>query len=393
MNKIFLKPGREKSVINQHPWLFSGAIAKIEGEPESGEIVEVYSHKNIFLGQGFYNKNTSIAVRFLTFIKEPINADFWRKKITQAFELRKQIIDFSKTDAYRLIHGEGDFLPGLTLDKYADYLVWQCSTTGLEKIKAQLITIIQDCFQPKGIYERSDIPSRKVENLGLNNQIIYGEIPELIEIKENGLKFLVDLKKGQKTGFFLDQRENRKRVGELAPGKKVLNCFCYSGGFSIYAAQSGAAKTTNLDISGEALELAKKNYQLNNCDLEALEFISADVFEELRKYKKENKKYDLIILDPPAFAKNAAAVKTAARGYKDINLQALNILETNGLLVTCSCSQHLDKALFQKIVHDAALDAQRKLQILEIRGQAADHPIAATHPEGEYLKCLICRVI
>lgn len=393
MTKIFLRFGREKSLLSHHPWLFSGGIERVEGATESGEIVEVYSAKKQFLGRGFYNKGTSIAVRMFSFKDDKIDKDFWRKKIEQAVNFRKIILDFEKTTACRLVHGEADFLPGLIVDKYGDYLCLQVSTSGMEKIKQMIIDILVEVLKPNGIYERSDMVSRKVEGLAMTTGVVHGEVPDIIEIIENGLKFKVNLKTGQKTGFFLDQRDNRAQVGLLAKNKTVLNCFSFSGGFSIYAAKGGAKKTTSVDISAEAIELAKENFALNNLDPDKQEFIADDVFEVLRRFNKEGRKFDLIVLDPPAFAKNAAAVKTAARGYKDINMQAFKILNPNGFLITCSCSQHLEKMLFQKIVHDAAIDAGRDVQLLETRGQAADHPIALAHPEGDYLKCLICRVI
>ncbi len=394
MAKIILKLGREKSAINQHPWLFSGAIQNIEGSPKNGELVQVYSGKGQFLGQGFFNKRTSISVRFLSFTDEPINNDFWVRKISQAIDLRRQIIDPATTNAYRLIHSEGDFLPGLVVDKYADYLSLQVSSAGMEKEKEVIIKILCEILKPVGIYERSDMISRKIEGLSPATGVVFGEVPDLVEIKENGLKFLVDLKQGQKTGLFLDQRDSRAKVGKYSAGKKVLNCFSYTGGFSVYAAANQAKQTLSIELSADALKLTQDNFKLNNLSLENNKLLQADVFDALRDLRKaEQEKFDLIILDPPAFTKNAESVKTAARGYKDINFQALHLASPNSLFVTCSCSQYIDQMLFQKIVHDAARDAQRQLQILEIWGQAADHPVSIAHPEGRYLKSLFCRVI
>jgi 23S rRNA (cytosine1962-C5)-methyltransferase len=259
--------------------------------------------------------------------------------------------------------------------------------------KELIVRLLQELLVPQGIYEKSDLPSRKVEGIGLHSGLLAGSIPDLVEIKENNLSFIVDIKNGQKTGFFLDQRNNRAYAGALAAGKKVLNCFCYSGGFSIYAAIKGAEQTANIDISPEALTLAKKNFSINSLAPSQHRFLAADGFTALRDLKQKSEKFDLIILDPPAFAKNQSTVQQAARGYKDINLQAMQLMASEGILVTCSCSQHLDRMLFQKIVHDASVDAGRGLQFISIRGQAEDHPINAAHPEGEYLKCLVARVI
>jgi 23S rRNA (cytosine1962-C5)-methyltransferase len=392
MHKIFLKPTREKSVLNHHPWLFSGAIDRIEGTPENGEIVQVYSAKQVFLGNGFYNSTSQMRVRFMSFKEEVIDLAFWAQRLQEAVSLRTQIIDSNHTNAYRLIHGEGDGFPGLVVDRYADILVMQISSSGMERLRSTIIEVLKSTLQPRALYERSDVASRKVEGLPLRCQPVFGNTPEMVTIMENDLKFKVSIAQGQKTGFFLDQRNNRKRVGELAKDKKVLNCFAYSGGFSVYAAAGGATSVVSVDISPAALKLAEENFQINNLDSSKHTLFTADAFELLREYKNKNEKFDLIILDPPAFVKNQGSVPDAARGYKDINLQAISIMQPNGILVTCSCSQHIDRMLFQKIVHDAAIDAGRDLQILEISGQSADHPININHPEGEYLKCLIARV-
>ena len=417
MHKLRLRKGREKAVINHHPWLFSGAIEKISGEVQDGDIVEVCDQTDKFLAYGFYNSNSKIIVRLFSFKhRDVIDKDFWRRRIESAIEFRKKFIDQDKTNVYRLIHSEGDFLPGLVVDKYGEYLVVQFSTLGMELRRDEIISILKEIlgteartsrFGPgvKGIYDRSDIPSRKIEGLSPYSGLVWGAVPDMVEVKENGLKFLVDIKKGQKTGFFIDQRDNRERIAELSLGKRVLNCFCYTGGFSVSAAAGGAKSVTSVDISSDAIELARENMK-RNCLLNEnsnsissvpispiSSFVVDDVFEYLRKLKKGRQEFDMIILDPPAFVKSRESVRAAARGYKDINMQAMHLLAKDGLLVTCSCSQHIDRMLFQKIVHDAAIDAGRDLQIIEIRGQAPDHPINCAHPEGEYLKCLICRVI
>ena len=391
MAKVILKEKREKSIVNHHPWLFSGAIASVEGSPQNGEVVEVYSRQKQFLGRGFYNERTSIRIRLLTFADEQIDQSFWRKRLTQAAAMRQQIIDMSSTNAYRLVHGEGDLLPGLTLDHYAGHLVLQIASLGLERQKEGLLALIQEVFAPQSIYERSDLSSRKLEGLAPSSGQLYGQTPEKVEIKENGLRFLADLCKGQKTGFFLDQRDNRSYLAKLSAGKRTLNCYCYSGAFTVYAAKGGAEDSLNIDISAEALALAEQNFKINGLTPGRHLLERAEVPDKLRKLKGEE--FELVILDPPAFAKTRTSIMAAARGYKDINLQALQLLKSGGLLVTCSCSQHLERRLFQKIVHDAAIDAGRELQILANLGQAPDHPVNISHPEGEYLKCLVCRVI
>jgi 23S rRNA (cytosine1962-C5)-methyltransferase len=388
MPQIFLKPGREKSVINHHPWLFSGAVKNIGGNPQTGDIVDVLSGEKL-LGRGIYNSGTSIAVRMISFDETPVDRAFWRNKIERAFSARKETV--KNTTAYRMVHGEADLLPGLTIDRYGEYLCLQISTAGMDRLREELVGILQELFQPKGIYERSDLPSRKAEGLKPVSRIICGEIPDLIEITENGLNFAVDLLQGQKTGFFIDQRDNRQYIREIAQNRKVLNCFGYSGGFSVYAAAGGALETLTVDISPEAVFLAKRNLAVNGFTLPNHSAVAADVFDYLRTVPQG--KYDLIILDPPAFTKNKETVQAAARGYKEINRQAVKALNSGGILMTCSCSQHIDRMLFQKIVHDAAMDARKDLQILAVRGQAPDHPINISHPEGEYLKCLVCRVM
>ena len=390
--KIIIKKGREKSLLNRHPWIFSGGVFRTDGNPQTGDIVSVVDAEGKFLGKGFYNSHTSIAVRVLTWDDEAIDATFWNKRLQQALALRSMLFVGTKTNAYRIIHGEADLIPGLTLDYYNGYCVMQIASAGLEKCKQDIIAAIQTALKPKGIFERGDMVSRKVEGLPQENKVLSGTIPETVIITENNMQLTVDLQKGQKTGMFLDQRDNRARVGELSKNKNVLNCFSYSGGFSVAAALNGA-KTTSIDISPEAIELCKQNFKLNNLDLAGHQFIAADVFGDLRRLRAEKQTFDLIILDPPAFAKNKDHIKQAAKGYKDINYVAMQIIKENGILVTCSCSQHIDRMLFQKIVHDAARDASRTVQLLEYRGQAPDHPINLAHPEGDYLKVMICRVI
>lgn len=392
MAQVILKPGKEKPVKGGHPWIFSGAIQKIEGSYQPGEIVTVMDHSGQFLAKGFINPKSQITVRILTRENRFLDKEFFRSRLQQAMALRGKVLP-ADTDGYRLVNSEGDFMPGLIIDRYGDTLVIQIVTAGMERVRETLLEILREEFNPVTIYERSDKTSRKLEGLTPKEGLLWGKEPdELIEIKERGASFFVDVKKGQKTGFFLDQRDNRRAAAVYARGLKVLNCFSYSGGFSVMAALAGANEVTSVDISEEAVALACRNFELNGIDPNDHQFVAADVFEFLRQKQKENERYDVIILDPPAFVKARADVEKAARGYKDINLQALKLLEPGGILVTCSCSHHLSADLFRKIVFGACVDAGKDLQVLEVKGADRDHPVRITHPEGEYLKCIIGQV-
>jgi 23S rRNA (cytosine1962-C5)-methyltransferase len=388
MAAVILKKQRDKSVKNHHPWIFSGGIERIEGAPQAGDIVDVLSN-GVVLGKGFYNPKNSIAVRMISFASPEINQEYWRNALSAAISRRAAYGAVSS--AYRLVHGEADMLPGLTVDKYGEYLCIQISIIGMDRLRETIVGLLQELLKPKGIYERSDIPSRKVDGLPMINQVLFGEVPERIEIIENELVFDVDVRNGQKTGFFLDQRENRLELRPLVKGLRVLNCFGYSGGFAVSAAKGGATEVETVDISEDATRMALAHFARNGFVGNKYRAITADVFEYLREVTPGS--YDVIILDPPAFTKNKDSVMAAARGYKEINRQAARVLSSGGILVTCSCSQHIDRMLFQKIVHDGVIDAGKDVQILAIRGQGPDHPINISHPEGEYLKCLICRVL
>ncbi|MFZ1292498.1 MAG: class I SAM-dependent methyltransferase [Melioribacteraceae bacterium] len=393
MNKIILKPGREKSLLRKHPWVFSGAIEKVLGNPQNGETVEVFSSKNIWLGRGAFSIQSQIRVRIWTFNQsENIDKIFFEKRITNAIELRNLQIN-KNTNAYRIINSESDGLPGLILDKYSDYLVCQFLSAGSELWKTEIIEAIKNVISAKGIYERSDVDVRKKEGLEIRLGNLFGEEPpDFIEIFENGIKFFVDIKKGHKTGFYLDQRDNRQLIVEYSDNKKVLNCFSYSGGFSLYALRAGAESVTNIDSSSEALKLILKNIEINSLPIEKNINVEGDVFKLLRKYRDENNLFDLIILDPPKFIESKANVEKASRGYKDINMLAFKILNKGGILFTFSCSGLMDRELFQKIVSDAALDAGRNVKIIKWLTQSLDHPVASNFPEGLYLKGLICYV-
>ncbi len=388
--QCILQKGKERPVKNRHPWIFSGAIDRIEEGFEAGDLVRVFSEHDQFLGIGYLNPDSQIVVRMLAFEDVAIDEAFFEAKIVQAIEMRKKLIP-PGTNAYRLIHSEGDFLSGLTVDIYGDFLVVEFNTAGIDAWKPVIVKILRKYFPAFSIFERSDSDLRKWEGLKRSVGVLAGsEPPAAIEILENGIKFGVDIEGGQKTGFFLDQRESRAVVRDLSAGKRVLNCFAYTGGFSVYAAKGGAKEVVSVESSEPAVAMGRKNFERNGIGAEHGVWAQTDVFDYLRATKKE---FDMIILDPPAFCKNKNQVQDAARGYKDINLQALRQLPKGGLLFTFSCSSYITPDLFQKIIFGAASDAKRDVRILKKTSHAFDHPINIYHPEGEYLKGLLCEVL
>ena len=390
MQRIYLKQGRERPVLNGHPWIFSGAIDTINGDAGIVGVADIFDCKKSWIARGLYNPASQIRVRLLTGKDEPIDGDFFRRRIAQALALREKFIA-PKTNAYRLINGEGDFLPGLIVDRYADFFVCQFFTAGMELFKQDIIATLRGLARVKGVYERSDGKVREVEGLGGSVGTLAGaEPPELIEIEENGYKFVVDVRRGQKTGFFLDQRNNRQILSTLARDAAVLNCFSYSGAFSVYALGGGARSVISLDSSRPALELAENNLALNRFTGDNAELIKGDAFAYL---KECNANFDIIVLDPPALAHRRSDVEAAAGGYKFLNLHALKHINPGGLFLTFSCSQHLSSDLFQKVVFGAAVDAGRRVSIVKKLGPPIDHPVSLHHPEGEYLKGLLLHVL
>ncbi len=388
--KCVLKEEKEKPLEGCHPWVFSGAIDEIDDDHQTGDLVKVYSSRNHFLGIGYLNPRSQIAIRMLTFEDTKIDAGFFEKRIRDAAALRHAYLQ-ENTNAYRVVHSEGDFLPGLIVDRYGDYLVAQFLTAAMDQWKPMLVDILQRVLPCRGIFEKDDTESREWEGLETRIGKLAGEEPpDYVEITENGYPFVVNLHGGQKTGFFLDQRDNRKMVGRMSRGKRVLNCFSYTGGFSVYAAKGGATETVSVDSSDDALNTARVNFEKNGIPAENCTVVQEDVFEYLRASRQE---FDTIILDPPAFCKNKHQVNQASRGYKDINLYAIKRLIRGGLLFTYSCSSFIPSDLFQKIVFGAAKDAKRKVRIIAKTSHALDHPINIFHPEGEYLKGLVCHVI
>ncbi|MCZ7615009.1 MAG: class I SAM-dependent methyltransferase [Ignavibacteriaceae bacterium] len=352
MSSVFLKKSADSFIKRKHPWIFSGAIEKVEGNPANGETIQIFSSNKTLVGVGSYSPSSQIQVRVWSFNpEEKIDKDFFRKKFLAASQFRKRIVDTSQTNAYRIINSENDGLPGLIVDRYADYLICQFLSSGSDFHKKIITETLDEVFNPIGIYERSDVEIRIKEGLEPTKGTLSGKEPDdLIQILENGLKFSVDVKNGHKTGFYLDQRDNRKLVSEFSRGKNVLNCFSYTGGFSVYALSSGAKNLTQIEASESALDLSTKNIELNNPDDSKIENISGDVFEVLRKFRDERRTFDLIILDPPKFAESESQIQKASRGYKDINLLAIKLLNPGGILFTFSCSGHISQELFQKLL-------------------------------------------
>jgi 23S rRNA (cytosine1962-C5)-methyltransferase len=393
MPSLTLKPGREKSLLRRHPWIFSGAVARLDGDPAPGATVDLLAADGQFLARAAYSPSSQIRARVWTFDQaELVDLDFFRRRIETALAARASLHLPSGTDALRIIHAESDGLPGLIVDHYADTLVAQFLSAGAEFWRATIADILLEATGLESIYERSDADVRELEGLPQRTGPLRGAIPPSpFIILENNLKFNVNLATGHKTGFYLDQRENRLRVRNLAEGRDVLDCFCYSGGFTVNALAGGAKSVLSVDASAEALALCRQNVALNSPDDARHSFLEGDVFQLLRKFRDEARSFDLIVLDPPKFAPTTAQAEKAARGYKDINLLAFKLLRPGGLLVTCSCSGGVDAALFQKIVASAALDAGVDARILAHLEQAPDHPVALNFPEGAYLKGLICR--
>lgn len=385
--EIILKKGREEALLRGHPWIFSGAIASARGNPGAGDIVLARDSAGNSLALGFFNPLTDISFRVLTKrCEEPISEYFWQSRLHDAYKLRQKIIG-GQTNAYRLINAEGDGFPGLIVDVYNTTQVFSVATAGMEKQKNHILNALVSQLKPIRIYERSDSRSRKMEGLENASGVVFGEDGTgVMEIMENGLKFEVDVVSGQKTGFFLDQRVNRQKIGALSGETVVLNCFAYTGAFSVYCADGGAKKVVSLDISKTACAAARKNLHLNWFAAENYPVIEADVFTYLRN-TQEN--YNLIVLDPPAFAKTKKDVTRASRGYKEINLQAIKHLTRGGILATFSCSNFIEEELFYKIVLAAARDANADLQLLSRLEAGPDHPIALVHSEGRYLKGLL----
>jgi 23S rRNA (cytosine1962-C5)-methyltransferase len=393
---LTLKKGRQKPVLNRHPWIFSGAIQQVLGDPAPGDIVDIADHRQNFLARAYYNPHSQIQARILSWdVAESIDEAFWRRGLERAGNGRFSLNLRPQTNAYRLVNAEADGLPGIIVDQYGDYLVMQCLTLGIDRRKEQLIPLLADLFKPRGILERSDVDVRQKERLPPREGLVWGRPPpDEYLIQENSLTFGIDLHRGHKTGFYLDQRDNRALLGQphIVAGQTVLNLFAYTGGFAVYAAAAQAGQIINVDTSAEALVQAERNMAHNGWKRPQDEYLAGDAFEVLRYYRDEGEQFDVIILDPPKFAHSRRDVDKACRGYKDLNWLALRLLRPGGWLATFSCSGLIGADLFQKVLFGAAVDAGRHAQIIRPLSQAADHPIALTFPESAYLKGFLCRV-
>lgn len=394
MPSLTLQDSREKSLKRQHPWIFSKAVHKVNGNPADGQTVAVYSSKGEWLCYAAYSSQSQIRARAWSFVQtEVIDEAFFRRRIARAWQLRTELYDLTDTTGLRVVAAESDGLPGVTIDKYDTILVCQLLSAGADTWRDAIVKALVALFPGHSIYERSDVDVRKKEGLQPTTGWLHlpRETGEVI-IKEHGMSLLVDVIQGHKTGFYLDQRASRAAAKRYANNKTVLNCFSYTGTFGVAALKGGALSVTNADLSELALNTSLKNAELNQLDLTKIENIKFDVFKLLRQYREQGKQFDMVILDPPKFAESKAQLMGACRGYKDINMVAMQIVKPGGLLLTFSCSGLMEDSLFQKIVADAALDAKRDCLFIEKLSQDSDHPIASFYPEGSYLKGLVCKI-
>lgn len=388
MSKVYLIPGKAKRVYSRHPWIFRSDIDRVEGEIRPGEIVDILSDRGKFLARGFYNPASQIALRIMTYREEPVDRDFIFRRVHEAVEYRRTFADLQSC---RLIFAESDRLPALIVDSFGDVLVLQCLALGMEQFKKDVVDALVEELHPAGIWERNDVPVRRLEGLEMRTGLLYGNVPDRVLMTENGIRFWVDVKEGQKTGFFLDQKENRAAIAPFVKDRRVLDCFTHTGSFALHAGFYGAKEVTGVDISEYACEFAAENARLNGLE-DRVHFVTANAFDLLAEKSRAGEKYDVIVLDPPAFTKSRSTVDSARRGYKEINLRALKMVEPGGYLITCSCSQHISPEVFQEIVREAAADARVLLRQVEFRTQGKDHPILPASPETQYLKCGIYQV-
>lgn len=394
MNKIILNKGKDKAAWQLHPWVFSGAISAALGKPQNGDIVSVYNIEDEFIAYGIYNGNSRVAVRLLEWDpSQEINEQWWRNRVSKSVNNRLSLLR-DTNNTVRLIFAEADFLPGLIADKYADFISVQVHSAGIEKVKDIIVDQLVQLLQPKGIYERSDLKSREYEGLPDTNGILYGAVPpEFVDVIENGIHYQVNIVEGQKSGFYCDQRENRAITARYAKDKTVLDCFSYSGGFTLNAFREGAKSITSVDSSGLAIETLKNNIKLNGFDSSKHTAVQSDVNKYLRELGEQGEKFDVIVLDPPKYAPTRSALEKASRAYKDLNRRGLMLLNSGGLLATFSCSGAMDIDTFKQVIAWAALDAGKEIQFIYQYCQPEDHPVRASFPESEYLKGLLVRVL
>jgi len=382
--RVVLKKGRERRVKAGHLWVYSGEIEKVGDGTAPGDPVEVVDHRGRFLAGGYYNPASNIVVRLLTRRKEEsFDGELLRRRIAQAVAYRRHF--YPAGESCRLVFSEGDMLPGLTVDRYGACLAVQISTLGMERLRADIVSALQDAVHPRGIYERSDLPVRAREGLESRTALLSGEVPDEIEIVLDDLRFLVRLRSGQKTGLYLDHRLNRRALQPHARGRRVLDVFCNTGSFGLYALKAGAERCTSIEISAECLDLARRNAALNGLG-ERCEWVEGNAFDYLKELDRRKERYGLLVLDPPAFTKSAGAVEAAVRGYKEINLRAFRLAAPGAIVATSSCSYHLGPEEFLQVLRDAAADAGRDVTLVEMRSQAPDHPVHLSVPETRYLK-------
>ncbi|MBB5397471.1 class I SAM-dependent rRNA methyltransferase [Mucilaginibacter sp. AK015] len=394
MIDVILKKGKEKAVLHKHPWVFSGAIEQVKGKPANGDIICLRDSKKDFLAYGFYNDRSRVAVRLLEWDESVAVDDNWfRDKVRTSVAGRAHILADGSTDTCRLVFSESDYLPGLIVDKYANHLAVQVLTSGIQNAMPVIIDELNALLKPASIFDKSDAASRSHEGLETSNVLLAGtHPPELVMVKENGISYGINIAEGQKSGFYCDQRYNRKLLATYATGKKMLDCFCYTGGFTLNALKNGAASITSVDSSALALETLEENIRLNQFEGSAHSAIKSDVNVQLRKFRDEGETFDIIVLDPPKYAPSRSALDRASRAYKDLNRLGMQLLNSGGLLATFSCSGAMDMETFKQVAAWAALDAGKQVQFIYQFHQPEDHPVRASFPEGEYLKGLLCRV-
>ncbi len=383
MKTVKLKKKEDRRILRGHPWIFSNELEKLSPEIQPGELVDVQDHAGRFIARGYCNPRTLIAVRILSRHQEEIDHDFFVKRITHARALRDSL---GFGDSFRALFSEGDGVPGLIVDKYADTLVLQASTAGIDRLLGPIVSALRDVYAPKAVVFRNDTASRELEGLARESRVVLGELSGPVLIEESGLRYHVDVVEGQKTGFFFDQRENRQALASYVKGRRTLDCFCYVGAWSLNAARFGATEVLGIDSSQRAIDLAAGNASLNGL---TANFKTADVFDELRDLEKKRERFGCVILDPPAFVKSRAKVREGLKGYKEVNLRGMRLLDHGGILVTCSCSHHVDQDLFTEMLIDAAHSAGRQARLLEMRYQSRDHPMLLAARETQYLKCAI----
>ena len=385
MLKIILKKNEDRRIKAGHPWVFNNEIFAIEGNREAGAAAELFDAGRGFLGCGYYNPHSLISFRLLTRQREDIDSiSFYKERLQAALAHRSKLYPSMAT--FRAVYGESDFLPGLVVDKYDQYLSVQFLSAGLEKRRDIIVAALLHVLEPRGIIARNDVSVRSLEGLDEKVEVLAGQIPDLVEIEENGLRFQIDLRHGQKTGGFLDQKENHLLLRDICAGEKVLDCFCYAGSWAAHAGRFGAASALGIDISARAVAQATNNAELNNLK-DRVSFEECDAFERLRSLKHEGQRFGVVIMDPPAFVKSRKNIAEATKGYLTVNRRALELLEPGGHLITCSCSFHMGREAFRDLLIQAARLAQREIRLVSVHSQAPDHPVLLSFPESEYLKC------